>query len=276
MHWHHAVGREQCAHWSNQEWRQAFVVSDLFRPGQISLAHWETDRTVLGGVVPLGEACRLPAPPELRAGSFMERRELGVINIGQAGTVAFDRRTCPLGPLDGLYLGRGTRDITFASVDPAQPAQFYLLSYPAHANHPAQLLRHQEAERTELGTPERANCRTLHKYIHPGGIASCQLVMGLTMLKRGSLWNTLPPHTHLRRSEVYLYFDLPAAEVVFHLAGSPEATRSLVLRDRQAVLSPPWSVHCGVGTFNYMFIWGMGGENQEFADMDPAPLAHLG
>jgi 4-deoxy-L-threo-5-hexosulose-uronate ketol-isomerase len=263
------------AHLSTSELRAAFLLEGLFQPGTLVLRYWETDRTVIGSAVPGAEKIALTCPRELAAKFFNERRELGIINVGAAGTVEVDGAVHPLQPNDCLYVGRGVRSVTFASADATRPAHYYLLSYPAHAVHPTALASFGATPGAELGSPETANARTLHKFIHTGGIKSCQLVMGLTILKPGSVWNTMPPHTHLRRTEVYLYFNVPAEHAVFHFAGRPDETRSLLLHDRQAVLSPPWSVHSGVGTSHYAFIWGMGGENQEFADMDAAPIKTL-
>jgi 4-deoxy-L-threo-5-hexosulose-uronate ketol-isomerase len=260
---------------STSELRQAFLVDGLFAPGLLVLKHWETDRTIIGSAVPTAEKLALSCPRELSAKFFNERRELGIINLGEPGTVEVDGQAHTLQQLDCLYVGRGVRTVVFISADPARPAQFYLLSYPAHVEHPVAQAVFAQTTGASLGDPSQANARTIFKYIHPGGIKSCQLVMGLTMLKPGSVWNTMPPHTHLRRSEVYLYFNIAAEAALFHFAGRPDETRNLMLRDRQAVLSPPWSIHCGAGTSAYSFVWGMGGENQEFADMDAAPMHEL-
>lgn len=255
--------------------RRSFLVADLFATNQVALAYWMSERTVVGSVVPTDSPLSLPCPPELAASYFAERREIGIINIGGAGRIEVDGRVFDLGKLDCLYVGRGSRDVVFASANPSRPAQFYLVSHPGHAAYPSILATPSEAEKAELGTQAEANQRTIHRYIHLGGIKSCQLVMGFTALKPGSVWNTMPPHTHLRRNEVYLYFDLPSDGAVFHFMGRPEATRSIVVHDRCVVLAPPWSVHCAAGTANYSFIWAMGGENQVFADMDAAPLRRL-
>jgi len=225
--------------------------------------------------VPATRTLALGSAPELRAETFCERRELGVLNIGGPGTVTVDGVEHPLAGRDGLYVGRGSQAITFASDSAETPARYYLLSFPAHAAHPTVRIRQSEAEAVPLGSRESANQRTLYKLIHPGGVRSCQLVMGFTVLAPGSVWNTMPPHTHERRMEVYLYFDLPADARVFHFMGRPEATRHLVVADGQAVISPSWSIHCGAGTAAYSFCWGMGGENQAFDDMDPVVLHEL-
>lgn len=255
--------------------RRQFLVSGLFEAGALKLHAWEVDRTVLGAAVPLAEPLALPNPPELRSTCFLERRELGVINLGAAGTVTVDGTEYALESCDALYVSRGSRAVTFRSADAAQPAKFYLLSYPAHTAYPTKRIAFKEAVGNRLGTAAGANVRTLYKMIHPGTMPTCQLVMGFTRLETGSIWNTMPPHTHLRRSEVYLYFDVPADHAVFHFMGAPQATRHLVVHNLEAVLSPPWSIHSGAGTAAYAFVWGMGGENQEFSDMDPAPIAEL-
>jgi 4-deoxy-L-threo-5-hexosulose-uronate ketol-isomerase len=225
--------------------------------------------------VPGRAATPLATPKELAAEFFCERRELGAINLGAPGQVTVDGQSYGLGYRDALYVGRGSRDISFASEDPANPARYFLISYPAHATHPTRVARVAEARQIKLGSPETANCRTIYQYIHEDGIRSCQLVMGFTELDAGSVWNTMPPHTHLRRSEVYLYFNVPADAAVFHFMGPAEETRHLCMHSGQAVLSPPWSIHAGCGTRAYAFIWAMGGENQRFDDMDAISLQHL-
>jgi len=257
------------------ELRARFMVTDLFVPGKIELARTDLDRAILGGAIPLGQPLELPVDPELRAATFCERRELGIINLGAKGTVITEGKVYALDTCDVLYLGRGTGAISFASASAATPAQFYLLSYPAHATHPSVLVKKDEARRVELGTLADANKRTIRQFIHPDGVKSCQLVMGYTELAEGSIWNTFPPHTHDRRTEVYCYFDVPANGLVMHFMGEPTETRHLAVREKQAVLSPSWSCHCGAGTGAYRFVWGMGGENQTFTDMDPASMATL-
>jgi 4-deoxy-L-threo-5-hexosulose-uronate ketol-isomerase len=255
--------------------RAAFLVDQLFTPGRVDLAYTDADRAILGSAVPEASPLLLSADAELRAACFCERRELGVLNIGGAGVVEVDGQRFELAKLDCLYVGRGSQKVSFASREAAQPAAFYLLSYPAHATYPTAVGRVSDAAKVELGSASDANRRTIYKHIHTGGIKSCQLVMGFTVLQDGAVWNTMPPHTHTRRSEIYLYFDLGPARRVMHFMGTPQQTRHLVMADRQAVISPSWSIHCGCGTGAYTFCWGMGGENQTFEDMDPAPLDQL-
>ena len=218
--------------------------------------------------MPLAERLLLGTYPALRADYFTERRELGIFNIGGAGSVTVDGKRYELGRRDALYIGRGSKEIAFASDDAHSPAEFYLLSYPAHATHPVALVRSVAQEPTRLGAPETANQRAIYKLIHAQGPKSCQLVMGFTQLAPGSIWNTMPAHTHLRRSEIYLYFDLPENERVLHLMGPADETRHLIVANKQVALSPLWSIHAGAGTASYAFCWGMGGENQTYDDMD--------
>jgi len=257
------------------ELRETFLLSELCAPGAIHLNYIDLDRAVVGFAAPLTEPIALPTYPELRAGFFAERRELGVLNIGGPGTVAVEGAAWELDNLDVLYIGRGNREIRLASNDAAAPAVFYLLSYPAHAVHPVARVRKADATSTELGSFETCNKRTITKYIHLEGARSCQLVMGVTHLAAGSNWNTMPPHTHMRRSEIYMYFNLPPEARVVHLMGPPDETRHLLVADKGVAISPGWSIHAGVGTRAYSFCWGMGGENQDYADMDPAPVEAL-
>ncbi len=260
---------------TSDELRGRFLLRSLFRAGTQRLNYWDVDRTVIGGIVPTADSITLETPPNLAAGSFCERRELGIINLGQAGTVQVGSESFELGPQDGLYLGRGSATPVFASADPAKPAQFYLLSYPAHTAYPTRMLRFADIAGASFGSPDTANERTIYKYFAPGLVQTCQLVMGLTIIARGSVWNTMPPHTHLRRSEVYCYCRLAPDAVVMHFMGPPTATRNLVMRDGDAVISPSWSIHSGAGTGAYAFVWGMGGENQEFSDMDGVAMSDL-
>lgn len=257
------------------EIRSAFLVEGLFVPDQVSYRCLHVDRAVIGAAVPVSETLMLPNCRELAAEYFTQRRELGVINIGGPGRIRVDEQQFCLGSKEALYIGRGNREIGFSSPDPRNPAQFYFVSYAAHAVHPCTKVGKAQAESVELGEQAGANRRTIHKMIHPRGAASCQLTMGFTELAEGSVWNTMPAHTHSRRSEIYLYFDLPDGNVVLHCAGEPHETRHIVVRDRQVVLSPPWSLHFGVATSNYSFVWSMGGENQDFADMDMVSMDAL-
>ena len=257
------------------ELREAFLLENLFRPEEISLVYSENDRAVIGSAVPQQEKLALGATKELAANYFAERREIGVLNIGSAGRVIVDAQTFELANRDMLYIGRGAKEIIFNSENPSAPAAFFLMSFPAHQTYPTRVARFSEAATVRLGAPENANQRTIYKYIHPGGIQSCQLVMGFTQLHNGSIWNTMPPHTHARRMEVYLYFDLPDNACMFHFMGQPEETRHLVVANQQAVISPSWSIHCGAATSAYAFCWAMGGENQAFEDMDGVRMEQL-
>lgn len=260
---------------TTEELRAAFLVDGLFHPGRIDLAYIDLDRTIVGSAVPLADPLTLETDPDLRAGSFTERREIGVLNIGGPGAVHVNGKAHPLAARDALYIGRGNKHIVFSSDDAAEPAEFYLLSYPAHAVYPVAKIDAASAGATVLGSAETANHRTIRRAIHLEGARSCQLVMGLTELTTGSVWNTMPPHTHMRRSEVYLYFGLPEHDRVVHLMGPAHETRHLVVANKQVVISPGWSIHAGVGTSSYTFCWGMGGENQVYSDMDPLSVADL-
>jgi 4-deoxy-L-threo-5-hexosulose-uronate ketol-isomerase len=255
--------------------RETFLVDSLYEPGILHLAYVDLDRAVVGMAVPMYDPITLPAEDMLRAKYFTERREVGVLNIGGKGLIHADSTTHTLENLDCLYIGRGVQEIAFESADAAEPAVFYLLSYPAHASHPTKLIRKADADPAELGSAETCNRRTVCKYIHLGGAKSCQLVMGVTHLHPGSAWNTMPSHTHMRRSEIYLYFNLAEDARIFHMMGPPEETRHVVIQNREAVISPGWSIHSGVGTKAYSFCWGMGGENQDYSDMDPVPMYSL-
>ncbi len=249
--------------------RAQFVLDRLFEPGALRLYATDLDRLVVGGVIPR-EDVHLPALPEFGTGSFCERREVGVLNIGGPGAIRVDEAEFRMEPLDCLYIGAGARDVVFRSnggAEVARSAAFYLLSCPAHRPLPVRRACRSDALVAEIGDPENCAHRRLHRYICPGGIPSCQLMMGFTEMLPGSVWNTMPPHTHDRRSEVYLYFDLDDG-FIMHLVGEARQSRHVIVRNRQAVLSPPWSLHCGVGSRGYRFAWGMAGENQDFDDMD--------
>jgi 4-deoxy-L-threo-5-hexosulose-uronate ketol-isomerase len=263
------------ARMTSEELRATFLLDGMFNPGKIEYAYVDLDRTVIGSAVPTGTALTLETQPELRAEYFLERREIGVFNVGGLGTVAVDGQSFELDKMDCLYVGRGTKSVTFSSKSAEQPAYFYLLSYPAHVVHPTAMVKCADLQGLALGSVETCNKRTIYKAIHRDGIKSCQLVMGFTLLAPGSNWNTMPAHVHMRRSEVYFYFDVETDQRVVHLMGPPDATSHIVMADKQVVVSPGWSIHAGVGTKNYGFCWGMGGENQDYADMDPVAIKDL-
>ncbi len=255
--------------------RSNFLIRDLFLPDQITMTYSHVDRMIAGGVTPATKALTLAATKELGTTYFLERREMGVINIGGAGSIVVDGTKYAVGARDGFYISMGSKEVTFASDDPATPAKFYFNSAPAHRACPTRLVTMAQAKHVELGSAAECNKRVINQFIHPAVLESCQLVMGMTVFSEGSVWNTMPVHTHERRMEVYLYFDMPKDRVVFHLMGKPGETRHIVVRNEQAVISPSWSIHAGVGTGAYTFIWGMAGENQTFTDMDNVPMDAL-
>jgi 4-deoxy-L-threo-5-hexosulose-uronate ketol-isomerase len=261
---------------TTQELRESFLIESLFQPDVVELVYTDADRAVVGSVVPIETKIALgTSKAQLASDYFAERREVGIINTGADGAVIVDGKTFAMENCDGLYIGRGSRKIEFESRSAADPAKFFLISYPAHTTYPTTHARRAQAEAVTLGSVKDANQRTIFKYIHPKGIPSCQLVMGFTQLKEGSIWNTMPPHTHSRRTEVYMYFNLDPAARVFHMMGTPHETRHLLVKSGQAAISPSWSIHAGAGTQNYSFIWAMGGENQAFDDMDQLAIADL-
>jgi 4-deoxy-L-threo-5-hexosulose-uronate ketol-isomerase len=264
-----------CRKLGTDELRAQFLIESLFAADKLEFVYTDADRAIVGSAVPSSSPIKLSADAELRAAFFCERRELGVLSIGGEGVIEVDGTQYPMAYLDCLYVGRGSQNVVFSSKDATNPAAFFLLSYPAHANYPTTHARQKDATPVELGTVADANQRTIYKYIHGGGIKSCQLVMGFTRLKEGAVWNTMPAHTHTRRSEIYMYFDIEPKRRVMHFMGEPKHTRHLIVGNRQAVISPSWSIHSGCGTGNYNFCWGMGGENQTFDDMDPAPVDTL-
>jgi len=266
---------KETAQMSTRELRDNFLIQDLMQPAQIKLVYSHFDRIIVGGVVPTSLAIDLPNEEELKAKYFLERREIGIINIGGKGTVSADGMDYIIDKLECVYLGKGTQHVTFSSQDANQPAKFYLLSVPAHHNYQNKMMTKAEAAPVHLGDISTSNKRTIYKYIHNEGIQSCQLVMGLTVLEDGSVWNSVPPHTHTRRMEAYFYFDVKEEHRVMHVMGEPQETRHLMIANNEAALSAPWSMHFGVGTASYGFIWGMAGENKEFSDMDPVAIAYL-
>ena len=270
-----AIGKNERKTLDTNGLRDNFLVSELFQADKLKLTYSHYDRMIIGGVLPVKKSIALSNPAELRAEYFLERRELGIINIGGKGEVVVDGKKHGLKKLECLYVGKGAQKITFSSADKKDPAKYYLLSAPAHHAHPTKKFTKEQASPVALGDAATSNKRTVYKYIHRDGIQSCQLVMGLTVLEKGSVWNSVPPHTHTRRMEVYLYFDLDASQRLFHFMGEPQETRHIVMANDEAVISAPWSMHFGSGTSNYSFIWGMAGENLDYTDMDPAPITTL-
>ncbi len=273
----HAVHYTQSERMTSAELRQNFMIETLFVPGEIRASYTHYDRMLVAGAMPatvplsVGEDLAKTVGTEF----LLERRELGLINIGGRGRVIADGTTYELDFQDGLYLGMGIRDVAFESVDVANPARFYINSAPAHASYPSRIITRTDAIENNLGDQATCNKRKLYQYIHPKVLPTCQLLMGLTRLEPGSVWNTMPAHLHDRRMEAYLYFEIPQDAFVVHLMGRPEATGHLIIRNEQAVLSPPWSIHCGSGTASYAFIWSMAGDNQSFTDMDFVPMTDL-
>ena len=276
-----AASPRDVKHYTTERLREEFLIQDLFVPGEIKLVYSHIDRIITGAAVPV-EPLKLTAGEELRAEYFLQRREMGVINIGSTGRIVVDGRTYE----EGMYIGMGAKDITFESANPQEPARFYINSAPAHKEYPTVLIKPKgtpgdgvviikDENKVELGSLEEANHRVICKYILPGQVESCQLVMGMTKLMPGSVWNTMPCHTHDRRMEVYLYFEMPEDAIVMHYMGEPTETRHIVMRNEEAVISPSWSIHAGCGSQAYTFIWGMVGENQAFDDMDGVAMKDL-
>ncbi len=260
---------------NTQQLRNNFLIQNLMVNDKVNLVYSHYDRVIVGGAKPVAKTIALPNEGELKANFFLERREMGIINIGGEGVVIADKKEYKLNKLDCVYLGKGTKDVKFKSASKKSPAMFYIISTPAHHSFPNTLMTAKKATPVHLGDISTSNKRTIYKYIHNDGIQSCQLVMGLTKLEAGSVWNSVPPHTHTRRMEVYCYFDVDAAQRVMHFMGEPQETRHLVVANNEAVISAPWSMHFGVGTVSYGFIWAMAGENKEFTDMDARPIASL-
>jgi 4-deoxy-L-threo-5-hexosulose-uronate ketol-isomerase len=260
---------------TTEELRSNFLCDSLMQDDTVQYVYSHYDRVIVGGVKPVNTTVQLENHSELRAEYFLERRELGIISVSGNGSVNVDGQNFELNKLECLYVGKGAKQVSFSSSDKSNPAVFFLLSAPAHQTYPTTKYTKEQAAPVDLGAVETSNQRTIYKYIHADGIQSCQLVMGLTVLKDGSVWNSVPPHTHTRRMEVYFYFDVPAEQRVFHFMGEPQETRHVVMANHQAVISAPWSVHFGCGTSNYAFIWGMAGENKQFTDMDAVAIKEI-
>jgi 4-deoxy-L-threo-5-hexosulose-uronate ketol-isomerase len=272
----YAHSPESVKRMTTEELRGSFLIENLFIPDTLQLIYSDTERAIVGSAIPLKTNLELlSSQKEMAAEYFLERREIGIINIGGEGYVIADGHQYKMQRKDMLYLGKGIKNVEFCSVDPESPAQFYFVSYPAHKEYPAKLVNIKDAEHAHLGSLSESNDRVINKYILPGKVESCQLVMGMTELKEGSVWNTMPVHTHQRRSEIYMYFDMDENSVVFHFMGAPNETRHIIMRNKQAVISPIWSIHSGCGTKNYSFVWAMGGENQIFSDMDGVDMKDI-
>jgi len=271
----YAQGPNEVAGLKTAELRENFLIEDLMEADNFSFTYSHYDRAIIGSVSPVNKELSLPNYENLRSEYFLERRELGIINVGGDGEVTVDGTTFEVRKLDAVYAGKESKNVTFKSLSPENPAKFFLYSVPAHQVYPSQLMKREDASPGQAGSKETANERTIYKYIHLEGIRSCQLVMGLTILSPGSVWNTMPSHVHDRRMESYFYFDIPEDQIVFHFMGQPQETRHLVVKNHQAIISPPWSIHSGGGTSNYGFIWAMAGENQVYTDMDAVATIDL-
>ncbi len=267
--------RNEVSTFTTQQIRDNFLIENIFSEDQIELTYSIYDRMIIGGAMPINKTLTLGNPDKLKATYFLERREMGIINVGGEGTVSADGVEFEIGKLSAVYLGKGTQNVSFSSKSANDPALFYILSCPAHATYPNVKLEKENVITVNMGALETSNHRTIYKYIHQEGIQSCQLVMGLTILEPGSVWNTMPSHVHDRRMEAYLYFDVDPDHAVLHLLGEPTETKHMWVHNHQAIISPPWSVHSGSGTKNYSFIWGMAGENKDYTDMDFSPIKDL-
>lgn len=277
MHIRQPVHSEHARTLDTEGLRRHFLVQDLFVADQATLTYSQIDRIIVGGIMPVAQTVRFAPELGKHTGTdfFLQRRELGLINIGGAAVVTADDQSYEVGAREALYIGQGAKDLSFRSVDPAQAAKLYFNSAPAHCHYPNRRITLAEASPETLGDPKTSNRRTIYKFMVPAVLPTCQLLMGMTQLEPGSLWNTMPCHTHDRRMEVYFYFDMPETGVVFHMMGEPTQTRHLVVRNEEAVINPSWSIHSGVGTQAYTFIWGMVGENQVFPDMDHVAMTTL-
>ena len=275
MNQRYAQSPKEVAGLNTAEIRENFLVDDLMQDDQFNFTYSHYDRAIVGTIVPVKKEHELPTYDNLRADFFLERREIGIINVGGDGEIVVDGASNRVSKLDALYIGKGSKSVVFKSLSADNPAKFYMYSVPAHKEYPVQLVKKEDACPTTIGSKATANERTIYKYIHLEGAKSCQLVMGLTVLHEGSVWNTMPSHVHDRRSEIYFYFDVPENQIVFHMMGQPQETRHVIMHNHQAVISPPWSIHSGGGTANYGFIWSMSGENLVYSDMDAVAMRDL-
>ena len=271
----YAIGPRETNQMGTEALRDEFLIDQVFGIDQINWIYTHYDRYLVGGVIPKKTVVKLETIDPLKANFFLERREMGIINVGGNGSVTADGVNYILGYKEALYLGRGTKEVSFSSEEISSPAKFYINSTPAHQAYPSRKVGRDEAEIVDLGTPETANARTIRKLIVNSILPTCQLQMGMTELKSGSVWNTMPAHVHDRRMEVYFYFEVPEDQAVCHFMGAPNETRHIWMANEQAVISPPWSIHAGSGTSNYIFIWGMAGENLDYGDMDGCPIPSL-
>ena len=271
----HAIHPTDFKHYDTQQIRENFLLQNLVQPGRVECVYTHYDRMIVGAATPTDQTLTLDTYDELKAPFFLSRREIGIVNIAGSGTVHVDDEAFEIEKLDSLYIGKGKEKVRFSSKDKSQPAKFIFFSCPAHQAYPTQLMKPKDALPAELGSLENNNHRVINKYIHADGLKSCQLVMGVTRFKEGSIWNTMPPHTHERRMESYFYFDLAEGQRIIHFMGEPNETRHIFLDNEQGIVSPPWSIHSGVATGNYSFIWAMAGENMEFTDMDGVTLDQL-
>ncbi len=275
----YSANQRDVKRYTTEELRREFLIQDLYRPDEVVAVYSHVDRMVTMGCMPVKETVSIDKGIDVwknfGTSFFLERRELGMFNIGGAGKVTVDGTVYELGYKDCLYITRGAKEVLFSSDDPAKPAKFYMVSAPAHCSYETRLIKLADAAKRPLGSMETSNKRVINQFIHPDVLKTCQLSMGMTVLEPGSVWNTMPAHTHERRMEVYMYFEIPEDNVVFHMMGEGQETRHIVMQNEQAVISPSWSIHAGAGTSNYTFIWAMGGENQAFDDMDGIPTTQL-
>ena len=271
----YSIHPDHAKHFTSDDLIKNFLVKSLFKKDEINLIYSHIDRIIVGGINPIDKELALKAGKEIGVNYFLERREMGIINIAGSGIIKIDGEKYTIDNRDSLYIGMGAKEISFSSVDKKNPAKFYINSAPAHSSYPTKKISIKDANKLELGSLEESNKRTIYQYIHPDIVKTCQLIMGLTILEPNNVWNTMPCHTHDRRMEVYFYFDMAPDSVVFHLFGEPTETRHVIVRNEEAVIMPSWSIHSGIGTRNYTFIWGMVGENQTFSDMDQIPMSVL-